>query len=204
MRETDEIAKRIAVAAMDLAAERGWRAVDPAAAARRAGLSLAEVYRRAPSRADLLTLLSRIVDEAVLEGGSADDPEETPRDRLFDVMMRRYDALVPYRAGLKAAARALPADPCSLLALTPALGRSLAWMLRAAGIDADGPAGAARVAGLAAIHLKTLKVWFEDDTADLARTMASLDADLRRAEELAGTLRRAPRPPVASPAAAGA
>jgi len=39
-----------------------------------------------------------------------------------------------------------------------------------------------RSKGLLAIWLATLKVWLEDDSPDLAPTMAALDRNLRRAE----------------------
>ena len=39
---------------------------------------------------------------------------------------------------------------------------------------------------LGAVYLRTLNVWSSDETAELAKTMASLDKQLRRIEGLAG------------------
>ncbi|HYC05996.1 MAG TPA: TetR/AcrR family transcriptional regulator [Azospirillaceae bacterium] len=175
-------------AALDLAAERGWRDIGMADIAGRVGLSLNELRRQYPSKGALLDGLARRVDEAVLAGGPA-DADERPRDRLFDVMMRRFDALVPYREGLRAVARDVGADPLSALGTARQLRRSMDWMLETARVGSSGLWGMAQARGLLLVHLSVLRVWFEDDSPDLARTMAALDARLRQAEELSNSVR---------------
>ena len=116
---------------------------------------------------------------------SRSDPEETARDRLFDVMMRRYDALRPHRAALGAIRRAGTRDPLLALALGPALRRSMAAMLEAASLPSDGLSGALRQNGLLAIHYAVSRVFDRDETADLSKTMAALDSRLKMAERWA-------------------
>lgn len=186
----DDLDHTVAAAAMRLAAERGWRRTGLLEVARASGVPLDRFYRRYPDRADVLAAVSRIADTAVLAGDMPFDAEESARDRLFDVMMRRYDALLPYREGLRAVVRDLRAEPLTALAFSRHFGRSMAWMLRAAGVEADGRGGALLTAGLGAVQARVMRVFLEDDTADLARTMAALDAELRRAERWAATLRR--------------
>ena len=77
-------------------------------------------------------------------------------------------------------------------------------MLRAAGVDPDGPGGSAMVAGLGAVHARVMRTFLADDTADLSRTMAALDSELRRAESWANSLRRRPRDAGTEPADAAA
>ncbi|WP_207461100.1 TetR family transcriptional regulator [Azospirillum sp. SYSU D00513] len=187
-----DLDRRVAAAAMRLAAEQGWSRTGMIAVAQAAGVPLPAFRRRYPGRADLLAAVSRIADETVLADNSPPDPEEAPRDRLFDVMMRRFDALQPYRDGLRAVMRDLPREPLTALAFSRSFGRSMAWMLRAAGVDADRPGGHLLSAGLGAVQARVMRVFLEDDTMDLARTMAALDAELRRAERWAGLLRRRP------------
>ncbi|MFX7212929.1 hypothetical protein ABTI51_18345, partial [Acinetobacter baumannii] len=62
----------------------------------------------------------------------------------------------------------------------------LMWMLEAAGLDSGGLAGIARRKGLGLIYLDVLRTWRDDDSVDMARTMAVLDKRLKRAEALAG------------------
>ena len=113
------------------------------------------------------------------------DPEETARDRLFDAMMRRYDALRPYRESLGAIRRAGTRDPMLALTLGPALRRSMAAMLEAAAVPSDGLTGALRQNGLLAIHYAVSRVYDKDETADLSKTMAALDSRLKMAEKWA-------------------
>lgn len=187
--------RAVATAAMRLAAERGWRNVGCLAVARAAGLPLSVFHRRYRGRSDLLAAVARVADATVLAVETTADSEEGPRDRLFDVMMRRFDALLPFRDGLRAVVRDLPGEPVTALAFSCAFGRSMGWMLRAAGIDPDRRGGFALVAGLIAVEARVLRIFLEDDSADLSRTMAALDTELRRAERWAATLCRWRRVP---------
>ena len=187
---TDALDRRVAAAAMRLAAGQGWRRTGLMAIARAAGVPPDVFYRRFPDRSDVLAAVSRVADMAVLAGDAPADPEESARDRLFDVMMRRYDALLPYRDGLRSVVRDLRREPLTALAFSRHVGRSMAWMLRAAGVDADRPGGALLAAGLGAVQARVMRTFLEDDSADLSRTMAALDSELRRAERWAEALRR--------------
>lgn len=183
---------RVFEAALKLAAERGWSAIALADIAAAAELSLADLYAAYPSKSAILEALSRDVDRQVLAGAEI-EATETPRDRLFDVLMKRFDVLAAHRDGLAAIARDARRDPVMVLCGAGQLLRSMAAMLEAAGISSAGLAGALRTKGLAGIYLATLRDWFRDDTADKARTMAALDARLRRAESWAQRLDRGGR-----------
>ncbi len=188
--DPDALDRAVASAAMGLAAEKGWRHVGLLDVAHTAGIPLSRFHHRFRGRADLLAAVSRVADETVLAGDIAADPTESARDRLFDVMMRRFDALRPFRDGLRSVVRDLPADPATALAFSCAFGRSMAWMLRAAGIDPDQRGGTALVAGLGTVHARVMRVFLNDDTADLSRTMAALDNALRGAERWGATFCR--------------
>jgi ubiquinone biosynthesis protein COQ9 len=188
--------RALIAAAFQVAAEQGWRAASIAAAARAAGLPLARARERFPSRAALLLRFGRIADEAALTDMAEDG---SPRDRLFDLLMRRIDALQAHRAGVLALLRALPAEPPTALLLALATRRSMRWLLGAAGIPSSGLGGELRVKGLIAVWLWTLRTWRSDDSADLSTTMAALDQALARAESAAGWLGwRGPTPPAAA------
>ncbi len=186
-------AKHVIEVALRLAAERGWANLALADIAAAAKLPLADLYASYPSKTAILIALSRQVDRQVLAGL---DPgtEESTRDRLFDLIMKRFDALAPYRDGLSAVARDARRDPLAALCGMGQLARSMALMLEAAGVSSSGLAGALRTKGLGAIYLATMRDWFGDDSTDKARTMAALDARLRRAEGWARRLDRRARP----------
>jgi AcrR family transcriptional regulator len=181
MSDTDFDSDLIA-AAFRLAAEQGWPRVSVAAAARAAALPLDRARERFPGKFAVLLRFGRMADQAALK----DSPGEGPvRDRLFDLLMRRFDALQAHRSGILALLRVLPADPATALLLTCATRRSMRWMLEAAGANASGLRGELRVRGLMAVWLWTLRAWERDETADLSSTMAALDNALRRAESAA-------------------
>ncbi|MFO1112780.1 MAG: TetR family transcriptional regulator [Rhodospirillales bacterium] len=195
-------AEKLIAAALALAEERGWRAVSLADVAKRAAVPLSDCYRLIPDKAALLCRLLAATDEHMLRHGAA-DPHDNTRDRLFDVMMRRFDALQSRRQGMIAILRDLPFDPGSALRLLPRLRRSVVWMLEAAGISTAGLRGAVRVRVLGGVYLCGLRAWIDDETADMARTMATLDKALRRVERLADMLpRRAGRRDQDEPVAA--
>ncbi|HYD31734.1 MAG TPA: TetR/AcrR family transcriptional regulator [Azospirillaceae bacterium] len=184
-----DLSRRLIDTALRLAAERGWKHTTLFDIAAETGVSLVEVYRLFPTRGALLAGLFRRVDAEVLVGTVEVDAEETVRDRLFDVLMRRFDALEPCRPGIAAIVRDLRADPFLVARLWPAFIRSMAWMLRAAGVDPAGASGLLQAGGLGTIYLTVLRVWLDDDTPDKARTMAALDARLRRLEGVMGGFR---------------
>jgi AcrR family transcriptional regulator len=169
-----------------LIAEKGFADVALRDVAEAAGLGLAELYRVYPDKVALVAAFLAKIDAEVLAGTpSRTDPEETARDRLFDAMMRRYDALRPYREALGAIRRAGARDPMLALAIGPAIRRSMAAMLEAASVPSDGLTGALRQNGLLAIHYAVSRVYDKDETTDLSKTMAALDSRLKMAERWA-------------------
>jgi ubiquinone biosynthesis protein COQ9 len=172
-------------AAFQRAAEVGWTRLTIVDAARAAGLSLAEARVRFPGKLALLRRFGAMLDEAALAAAPAEGP---PRDRLFDLLMSRFDAMKPHRSGLRALLRHLPGDPALVVMLSCATRRSMRWMLQAAGISTAGLRGELQVRGLVAVWLWALRAFERDATDDLAPTMAALDTALQRVHSAAGWL----------------
>jgi AcrR family transcriptional regulator len=173
---------RIIDAVLALVATEGWRRLSLAAIAEEAGLPILAVYRNFGSKAAILGGFLRRIDEAVLAEPPAPEAGEKPRDRLFDLLMRRFEALQPYKPALEVLSRELRADPLAALCLGTALLRSIAWMLTAADIATEGVRGVVAVKLTTAAYLSAARVWQRDDSPDMGRTMASLDQRLSRIE----------------------
>jgi AcrR family transcriptional regulator len=182
--QADDAEGRLVDAALRLAARQGWRPTGVAAIAAEAGLPLDQAYAACPSKLAILAAFHRRIDRAAL-AGSAGESDASGRDRLFDILMRRFDALQPHKAALRAILRDSIGDPAALLD-APVVLRSMAWMLEAAGVSADGWRGGLRTQLLAGLYLLVLRDFLDDDSADLAKTMAALDRRLRRAQSLLG------------------
>jgi AcrR family transcriptional regulator len=190
--ETDMDAALVA-AAMTLFEQRGYDAVRLQDIADSAGMDLGALRQRVSTKLDILKLFLRRLDGEVLGEDAQFGPEESVRDRLFDLLMRRFDALSPYRPALQAVMRDLRRDPAALICLAPQGMTALGWYLEAAGTSADGIRGAIRIKGLSAIWLHCLRIWDTDDSADLAKTMKALDKALGQAERAAGWMQSGPR-----------
>jgi AcrR family transcriptional regulator len=171
---------RIIDALMALAAERDWDEIEIPEIAARADVTLAEFRDAFPSKGAILAGLSRRIDKAVLEVSTEDLADESMKERLFDVLMRRIDALTPYRDALRRISPAMRRDPLSLAAMNQLAVNSMRFMLAAAGIDTSDALGAVRVQGAVLVWARTLETWLDDDDPGLARTMATLDRELRR------------------------
>jgi len=174
--------QRLIAAAFALAAEKGWRRIAMSDIAAAAEVPLAEAYRLFRSKFALLVAFRRDIDEAVLAGGvpSANDPVH---DRLFEVLMRRFEALKAHRPALRAILRDSLGTPAPIKAL-PGLLRSMSWMLAAAGIPNAGCRGRLASKLLAALYFSVFPAFFRDESPDLGITMSLLDRRLRQAEAL--------------------
>jgi AcrR family transcriptional regulator len=198
-----DIPGHVVSSALTLAATYGWRQLTLGQIAEEAGIGLTDLYRLYPSKSSILNGFVNQIDEAVLASKFDHGDDDSARDRLFDVLMRRFELLGEEKPGLNAVARDSLGDPCALLCHGPRLLRSMAWMLEAAGIGSAGLNGRIRIKGLAVIYASVLPVWLRDDSDDLAKTMAALDRRLARAENIAsmvwGRRRVGGEPPETAP-----
>jgi ubiquinone biosynthesis protein COQ9 len=182
--------------AFAMAAKEGWGSVTVINAARAGALPLEKARRRFPGKNAILLRFGQHADSLALE----DAPETGPtRERLFDLLMRRFDALQTHRAGMLALLHSLPADPPAALLLAAATAKSMGWMLEAAGVKTTGLRGILATDGLIAVWLYALNAWQRDDSPDLSTTMAALDRALARAEQAANWFARPAPPPESGP-----
>jgi AcrR family transcriptional regulator len=156
--------------------------------AKEAGVSLTQLRGEFASKLAILAAHLKAVDRAVLAEDLSDMAEEPPRERLFDVLMRRLEALAPHREAVRSLIRSAGRNPPLALALNGLAVRSQQWMLTAAGINASGPRGMMRAQGLAVLFSSVLRTWSRDEDPGLARTMAALDRALARGQRFAGLL----------------
>ncbi|MDE2577409.1 MAG: TetR/AcrR family transcriptional regulator [Hyphomicrobiales bacterium] len=175
---------RIVDALMTLAAERRFEDISIADIASKAGVSLADFRDCFPSKGAVLAGFSRRIDRIVLDGTSDDLAGESDRDRLFDVLMRRLDAMAPYKAALAGIVDWTRRDPLSAAPLNQTMVNSMRFMLEAAALSAEGPLGAMKLQGMALAWARIVDTWLQDDDAGLSATMAELDRTLARGARL--------------------
>jgi AcrR family transcriptional regulator len=179
-----ETRDQIVDAALRLVAEKPWAEITLLAIAEASGVSLAELARHISGKAQILETFARRMDGELLASLARDPVEGEAHDRLFDVMLRRFELLAPHKAAIANIARAPAEGPAEWLHLLASSLTTQGWMLAAADIKLSGLAGDAAKLGLAKIAVDTLRIWLKDDDAGLARTMAALDRKLRDGEAL--------------------
>lgn len=181
--------------AFALFAAQGYSRTTLADIADGAGVDVADVRGIAPDRLGLIDAMATAVDRAVLAEDAGFTDEEGVRDRLFDLLMRRFDGYRLYRDGLRSASADLARDPMAGLYLMARLGRAMAVYLDAAGAGVRGPLGVVRIKALSAIWLRCFRIFLTDDSEDLSKTMVALDRALAQAERAAGWFGGARRSP---------
>lgn len=186
------IEQRAIGALFALAARDGWNRTSLDAIAAEAGLEIADLRARFPTREAILDRFIMETDREVIDGTLPRAEGETIRDRLFDILMRRIDAAQRHRAGMLAIRRGLRRDPLALLGYLPVSQTSLRWTLDAAGVDTAGLIGLLRVNALLVLLIPVARAWEDDASPDLAKTMAALDNALTRAEQAEAWAARLP------------
>lgn len=177
-------AAALRVALLHLVATQGWRDLSLAEIAAQAGLDMAAAHAIYPTKTAILLGLARAADEGILGSLTSDPLDGSAKDRLFDLLMRRFDLLQQNRDAYLTLLHELPRTPFEAACLTKQLRRSLSLTLETAGISTSGIKGLVRLQGLMGIYLAGLHAWRRDDSADLAKTMAELDKRLAQAVKL--------------------
>lgn len=175
-------------AALDIAAREGWGSVTLPRLTSETDLSLTDVLAVFDGIDGIVKSYLRRVDMTMLSACTSWEASDPVRDRLFDLLMERFDAL----NGNRAAACDLYSASYKRFDLGRVIlcstRRSAHWMISAAQIEAGGLKGVLHEAGLVTIMSYATRAWLTDDSADLSKTMAAVDKALSRADWIAQKL----------------
>jgi ubiquinone biosynthesis protein COQ9 len=189
----DEFSKRSKAvrAALELAQQRAWSDIALTDIAQQAGLDLADLRREFSCKSDIIRAFQAEVDAEVLAKAKPAGPDQSPRDRLFDIIMTRFEVMGPYKPALERIAYYLRCRPGEASLLVCSSLASQYWMLAGAGAKMGGAGAAMRIAGLATIYGRVFQVWLDDPSPSLDRTMAALDRRLSRGERMLTNVEKA-------------
>src|SRR5579885_265023 len=181
--------RKVIEAFLSLLAEKSFERITLADVAQRAGVSLADMRKDFGSTFDMVAAFVRDTDTKVLAGGDVvEDAQATQRDRLFDILMRRFEILRPHREAVRSLVRSARRDARFAWGMNKLAVRSHQWMLSAAGIGSSGLIGGMRAQASAVLFTRVMRVWLADDDPGLAPTMAELDRELAAGARLATLL----------------
>jgi hypothetical protein len=186
-READDGPVDLLEAALGLIEREGWQAYRPLRLARETGAGLAEIVTQLGDRADILAAMGRRADMAMIDVTAEELAEMSPKERVFELMMRRFESLRPARPALRRLKR--EAAPEVWLEGLGNLRRAMKLIVEAGDLVGYGPRRALVGAALASAYLRSGRVWLDDDSEDLAGTLAELNRQLDR---VGGVLRSQP------------
>jgi hypothetical protein len=161
-----------------------WRTLALTDLAKAAGRPVSDFY--GASMGEAVDCVEEAFDRSISDNLEPLDADQSVRDRLFDLIMKRFEAMEPHRVAVIAMEAGADRDPMLLAAQHQRHVRCARWVLALAGLEADGMTGQARAQGLGVIIGQARAAWRSDDAGDFTKTMASLDKNLRRAEEMFG------------------
>ena len=176
---------KLCEAALRVAASHEWQKVTLEQIAKTAKISVAQIQKRF---ADPNAILPLIVDELSaqpLKAVGKPDRKTTAHDRLFEILMARFDVMQTWRKAILSIAAAVRHDPRMAFILAPPQIRAMKQTLDFAGFASVGACSKLTPLALWAVFLATFRTWTSDETPDMSRTMAALDRYLRYADRVA-------------------
>ncbi|MEM9055192.1 MAG: hypothetical protein AAGB16_07695 [Pseudomonadota bacterium] len=175
MTREDIIHKGI-TAALSLAAETPWADLTLKRIADKAGVSISDFHGVA-DKADLAAGMEAYFDKAMSEGSFESD--ETPRTRLFDVIMMRFEAMEEARDGVISYLKWRDRSLTGLTNRVTGRAATAHWALSCSGLDGGKSIPLPlKITGLAWAIGKAEQSWKQETSPDLTRTMATLDSEL--------------------------
>jgi len=163
---------------LELLSEHPYEDVSLPRIAETAKVKLSEMRAAYASKLKLVAAFAEKIDTEVLDGRDEELGDQPPRDRLFDVLMTRIDALGEHKEAVRALHEAARRDPALALDFNRLEVRSQKWMLIAAGIDVSGVKATIVAQALSVAFARVVSVWLDEADEGMPRTMARLDREL--------------------------
>ncbi len=181
-KNSTKIRNSIMAAALDLAATSPWEWVTLAQIAEKSGLSTEEVAEIFPDKASIVEAIIDHIDAQIETIFGEQGTELSSRDRLFDVLMERFEILNRNRMAHLSILNSFGWTSQSICPDLKILKSSMTRMANCAGIEVNGLVGFINITGLKIIYTWVTLVWCQDNSSDLGKTMAELDKTLGRAD----------------------
>ena len=157
-----------------------------------AGISHTQAVLAAGSIERVLCSALQEIDDGVLAQSAADfadDENASMHEKLLEGLTQRFEAYADKRLALQSVAKACLRQPTLGLMLATNLESFVDRLLSLCGDNVSGFTRTARLKGVCGVFLKASTAWQRDDSPDLAKTLKTLDRDLKTAAEWAISLR---------------
>lgn len=160
----------------------GWAGVTLPQVAKAAKMKRADVMTLYADKNALLKNFGAFLDQKMI--ATYQEQDVSLKEKLFDLLMQRFDMLNEWRNGLQRLMDDMTGQPITALCFGAESGaafcRSMQCMLMLAGVQAESPRGKMAAFFLKLVYFAMLRVWRSDESPDLSVTMAALDRALER------------------------
>ena len=161
-----------------LTSQNGWKGFSMLDIAKGCDMPFAELLEWFSDKTDVLIAYGRSVDLQACSDVRDVDVSLAVKDRVFEILMARFDVISDNKDAVTSILKDLKCDPVSAFTTFPHLTHSMRVMLEHGGVRVSGVRGSLWVYALAVCYISTLRVWVNDDSVDLSKTMAALDKNL--------------------------
>ncbi|OJX09855.1 MAG: hypothetical protein BGO77_05425 [Caedibacter sp. 37-49] len=165
--------------ALEMLKDTSWDALTMEALAAKMSLTPIQLYTLFPTRCDLLKGIVQLLDEKMISLYQEGKESLSLHEKLFDIIMCRFEALESYKKALKNIFLTVWRDPISFPSGIFSGFHSMRLILETVGVPVEGIKGGLNIKILSFFYLYTLKIWFEDETQDMAKTLAQVDQGLK-------------------------
>jgi AcrR family transcriptional regulator len=164
----------------------GWADFSLEDLAQETGYPLSHILSFFPTKHDLFLAVFNHIEEAyeIQISSLPSFEQDTPKDKLFDLFMTRFEVLAPYKeVFLRAGSAALKEDPFLILLHEKKSHHFLSLILEGAGFPKTSLTHFLQVKSLYVLYLWAFKTWLLDPDPALNQTMATLDKGLTQLQD---------------------
>ena len=161
----------------------GWKDFSISKLSRIRNIEIHQIKVFFKTKTSILKEFTKMIDESVLEEISLEDLEScSTKDNLFEFIMLRFEKLEPYKIMLKKLLIDIKGQPIVLKTISRQISNSLDLYLELSNAKDNYFIDQIKLNTFFLMYAYIFKIWLEDDSTEMNRTMAELDKWLSKAE----------------------
>lgn len=161
----------------------GWKDFSISKLSRIRNIEIHQIKFFFKTKTSILKEFTKMIDESVLKEISIEDLEScSTKDNLFEFIMLRFEKLEPYKIMLKKFLIDIKSQPIVLKTISKQISNSLDLYLELSNAKNNYFIDQIKLNTFFLMYAYIFKIWLEDDSTEMNRTMAELDKWLSKAE----------------------
>lgn len=177
--EAQKMRSKIIETTLEALTHTAWDVLTMETLAEKVALTSVQLYHIFPTRCELLKGIVEFIDDKMMALYQEGQTDLSLQEKLFDMIMCRFEVMESYKKSLKNIIIVILRDPLSFPGGILAGLHSMTLILDAADVPVEGIKGKFNINVFSCFYLYVLKVWFEDESHDMAKTLAHVDKGLK-------------------------